>query len=151
MNTEWIMVLAWIAVFVLMLIIEAVTLGLTTIWFAGGALVAFISSLLGAPLPLQIILFLVISFALLLGTRPVAMKYFNKDRVKTNADSLVGKIAVVIETIDNLHATGLVQVDGQEWSARSLDDSVVEKGKEVLVEKIDGVKLIVKVKENMED
>lgn len=141
----------WIGVLVLMLIIEVVTLGLTTIWFAGGALVAFISSLLGAPLPLQIVLFLVVSVVLLLVTRPIAVKFFNKDRVKTNADSLIGKSAVVLEEVNNLQATGLVQVDGQEWTARSSDDSIIEKGKEVLIEQISGVKLIIKEKENVEE
>lgn len=141
----------WLAILVVMVIIEIITLGLTTIWFAGGALVAFVASLLGAGLPVQIVLFVVVSFLLLLGTRPFAMKYFNKDRVKTNAESLIGTCGIVLEEIDNLHASGTVQVNGQEWSARSVDDSPISKGKEVQIEEISGVKLIVKEKEKMED
>lgn len=142
--------IVWLAILIIMVVIEIVTLGLTTIWFAGGALVAFISSLLGAGLPIQIVLFILVSLLLLLGTRPLAVKYFNKDRVKTNAESLIGTVGIVMQEIDNLHAQGMVQVNGQEWTARSTDDTVIEKGKEVLIEEIRGVKLIVKEKK-MED
>lgn len=141
----------WLAVLIIMAVIEIVTLGLTTIWFAGGALVAFIASLLGAGLPIQIILFIVVSLLLLIGTRPIAVKYFNRDRVKTNAESLIGDSGIVKEEINNLQATGMVQVNGQEWSARSADDTIIEAGKEVLIEEISGVKLIVKVKTETED
>ncbi len=141
----------WLAVLIIMAVIEIVTLGLTTIWFAGGALVAFIASLLGAGLPIQIILFIVVSLLLLIGTRPIAVKYFNRDRVKTNAESLIGDSGIVKEEINNLQATGMVQVNGQEWSARSADDTIIEAGKEVLIEEISGVKLIVKEKTETED
>lgn len=142
--------IVWLAILIIMVVIEIVTLGLTTIWFAGGALVAFIASLLGAGLPIQVVLFILVSLLLLLGTRPLAVKYFNKDRVKTNAESLIGTVGIVMQEIDNLHAQGMVQVNGQEWTARSTDDTVIEKGKEVLIEEIRGVKLIVKEKK-MED
>ena len=138
--------IVWLVVFVIMIIIEIITLGLSTIWFAGGALVAFLASLVGAGIPIQVVLFLVVSFLLLAVTRPIAVKYFNKDRTKTNAESLIGAIAVVQETIDNLRATGRVQVHGQEWAARSENDITIEPGTEVLVEDIHGVKLIVKSK-----
>ena len=82
--------MVWLALFILLLIIEIATMGLTTIWFAGGALAAFIAGLLGCGLAVQIILFLVVSILLFVFTRPVAVKYFNKDRQKTNADRLVG-------------------------------------------------------------
>lgn len=141
----------WLAILVLMLVVEMITLGLATIWFAGGALVAFISSLLGAPIPVQIVLFVVVSLGLLIGTRPIAVKYFNKKRTMTNADSLIGKTAVVLEEINNLQAQGRVQVDGQEWAARSLNNTVISEKKEVLIEEISGVKLIVKEKENVEE
>ena len=138
--------IVWLIVFVVMIIIEIITLGLSTIWFAGGALVAFLASLAGAGIPVQVVLFLVVSFLLLAVTRPIAVKYFNKDRTKTNAESLIGAVAVVQETIDNLQATGRVQVHGQEWAARSENDITIEPGTEVLVEEIHGVKLIVKSK-----
>ena len=89
----------WLIIFVACIVIEIVTLGLTTIWFAGGALIAAVSAALGAPLWLQAVLFGAVSLALLYFTRPIAVKYFNKDRVKTNAESLVGKQAVVISQL----------------------------------------------------
>ena len=143
--------IVWIAILIVMVVIEIITLGLTTIWFAGGALVAFIASLLGAGIPVQIVLFVVVSLLLLAGTRPYAVKYFNKDRTRTNADSLIGAVGVVLEDIDNLKAAGMVQVNGQEWTARTEDGGRIAKGKEVLVEKISGVKLIVKEKEKTEE
>lgn len=138
--------MVWIGILVLMVIIEIITLGLTTIWFAGGALVAFFASLLGAGIPLQITLFAVVSLILLWGTRPYALKHFNKERTRTNVDSLIGATAIVQEDIDNLKAAGQVQVNGQEWSARSADDTRIIKGREVLIERISGVKLIVREK-----
>lgn len=143
--------IVWIAVLIVMAIIEIITLGLTTIWFAGGALVAFIASLLGAGIPVQVVLFVVVSVLLLALTRPYALKHFNKDRTKTNAESLVGSEGIVLEDIENLQAAGLIQVNGLEWSARSLDGSRIAKGKKVQIEDIQGVKLIVKEVEKMEE
>ncbi len=143
--------IVWLAILIVMVVIEIITLGLTTIWFAGGALAAFIASLLGAGVPIQIVLFIVVSLLLLIVTRPIAVKFFNRDRVRTNAESLIGATAIVLEDIHNLQATGRVQVNGQEWSARSKDDTLINKGKEVLIEEISGVKLIVKEKEKMEE
>ena len=143
--------IVWLAILIVLVVIEIITLGLTTIWFAGGALVAFIASLLGAGIPAQIALFVVVSLLLLGGTRPYAVKHFNKERIKTNAESLIGTYGIVLEDIDNLKATGTVQINGLEWSARSTDDSLITKGKEVLIEEISGVKLIVKEKEKAEE
>lgn len=134
----------WLGVLIIMVIIEIITLGLTTIWFAGGALVAFIASMLGAGVPLQLTLFILVSLVLLLVTRPVAVKFFNRDRVKTNAESLIGVNGIVLEDINNLRAAGAVQVNGQTWTARSIDDIPIVKGSEVQVKEISGVKLIVK-------
>ena len=141
--------LVWLGVLILMLIIEIVTLGLATIWFAGGALVAFIASMLGADLAVQIILFFAVSIVLLLVTRPVAVKYFNKDRIKTNAESLIGADAIVISEIDNLQGIGQVTIGGQEWSARSKNDKIkYPVGSVVKVVDIKGVKAVVEEKEN---
>lgn len=114
----------WLAVLVVCVGIEIATMGLTTIWFAGGALVSAILAALNAPLWLQIVAFFVVSLILLYLTRPVAVKYFNKDRVKTNVESLIGRQAIVISEIDNLQGIGQVTVGGQEWSARSVKDDV---------------------------
>lgn len=136
----------WLFIVVVMAVIEIVTLGLTTIWFAGGALAAFIASLLGAGLAVQIAVFIVVSLALLAGTRPFAVRYLNKGRVSTNAESLIGKMAVVKEEIDNLNARGLVSVNGQEWTARAWKDHVIPEGTTVEIMEISGVKLLVKEK-----
>lgn len=138
----------WLILFVVLLVIEICTLGLTTVWFAGGALVAWVLALLKVSLPIQVIVFLIISIALLVLTRPIVMKKFNRKREQTNAERLIGQIAVVTEQIDNIHATGVVVVGGLEWSARTKEpDVIIEKDKIVIVEEIQGVKLIVTEKE----
>ncbi len=137
----------WLVVFVACIAIEIITLGLATIWFAGGALVAAIGAAMGAPIWLQAVFFGAVSLVLLYFTRPVAVKYFNKDRVKTNAESLVGKQAIVISEIDNLQGIGQVSVNGQEWSARTVEEGVtLTEGSVVIVRAISGVKLMVEEK-----
>ncbi len=134
----------WLIVFVACIIIEIATMGLATIWFAGGSLVAAVASVAGAPLFVQILLFFAVSLVLLYFTRPIAVKYFNKDRVKTNAESLIGKQAIVISEINNLQGIGQVTVGGQEWSARNAaDDSKIIVGSVVIIRAISGVKLMV--------
>ena len=137
----------WLVAVVLFILIEIATMGLTTIWFAGGALVAVIASALGLPLVVQIVLFFAVSFVLLYFTRPMAVKYFNTDRVKTNAESLVGRQAIVISEIDNLQGIGQVTVGGMEWSARTAEAGVrLDVGSVVNIIAINGVKLIVEEK-----
>lgn len=141
------MTMIWLVALVLLVVIELLTMGLTTVWFAGGALVATLASMLGLPLVIQIILFFVVSGLLLFFTRPIAVKYFNKDRVRTNAESLVGRQAIVISEIDNLQGIGQVNVGGMEWSARTRDENItLPVGAVVIVLAIDGVKLIVEEK-----
>jgi membrane protein implicated in regulation of membrane protease activity len=136
----------WLIIVIVMAVIEIITLGLTTIWFAGGALAAFIASLLGADLAMQIILFIVVSVVLMALTRPLAVNYLNTDRVKTNAESLIGKLGVVKEKVDNLNAQGIVSVEGQEWTARAIDDEMIPLYAVVEVVEIRGVKLMVREK-----
>lgn len=144
------MMIFWLVLLILSIVLEVITLGLTSIWFAGGALVAIIVTALHAPVAIQIVLFLLVSLLLLFFTRPVAVKYFNKDRVKTNVESMVGRQAIVISEIDNLQGIGQVTVGGQEWSARSFDDGItLPVGTVVDVMSINGVKLIVKEDEQM--
>ncbi len=137
----------WLVLLIVFTGVEAVTLGLTSIWFAGGALVALIAAALKAPIWLQVILFLITALVLLIFTRPIAVKYFNKERVKTNVESIVGKQAIVTSEINNLQATGKVTVAGQEWSARSCEEDIkIPEGTVVVVEAINGVKLMVRAK-----
>ena len=139
----------WLIGMLILLGIEIATMGLTTIWFAGGCLAAFVAAVAGGGLGIQLIVFFAVSLVLLFVTRPIAVKYFNQGRTKTNADSLVGEKAMVLKNIDNLLAEGEVEVNGQIWTARSLDGDVkIPAGSVVEVCRISGVKLIVK---KMED
>lgn len=134
----------WLIALAVFLIIEIITLGLTTIWFAGGAFAGFIASMAGLNIWLQFLLFIIVSFVLLYFTRPVVVRYFNKKREKTNIESLSGKMARVLETIDNLNNTGSVDLNGQVWTARTQEDNrVISVGTQVKVVEIKGVKLIV--------
>lgn len=136
--------IVWLIMLILFVVIEVATMGLTTIWFAAGALVALISSLLGAPVMVQGLLFVIISLVLLFFTRPIAVKYFNKGRAKTNVESVVGQKAIVTTEINNLLGTGNASLSGQEWTARSvIADQVIPEGTIVTVEQVDGVKLMV--------
>ena len=138
-------VIIWLVLLILFIGIEATTLGLTSIWFAGGALVAMIVAALNGPVWLQIIVFLIVALILLFFTRPVAVKYFNKERVKTNVESIVGKQAIVTGDINNLLGTGTVTVSGQEWTARSCEEGItIPKDTIVIVEAVSGVKLMVR-------
>lgn len=140
----------WLVLLICCIVIEALTMGLTTIWFAGGALIAIFAALLQAPIFVQVILFFLVSLLLLFFTRPLAVKYFNKDRVKTNVESMVGRQAIVVGDIDNVQCAGRVTVAGQEWSARSCDDGVrIPVGAVVRVAAVSGVKLIVKIDSTM--
>ena len=137
--------LMWLIVLAVFLVIEAITVGLTTIWFAGGALVAAIASGAGAGILVQWILFLVISLVLLIFTRPLAVRYMNKGVPKTNVNSLIGEKAVVIQKINNLEQTGQVRINDIEWMARTSSDEVtIPEQTVVTIEAVQGVKLIVK-------
>ena len=135
----------WLIVLVVCLFAEIATLGLTSIWFAGGALVAMIIALLKGYLWMQILAFLLTSIALLIFTRPIATKFFNQNRTKTNVNSIAGRRAIVTEKIDNLKSMGRIVTNGMEWTARSVDDSVIEEGTVVTIERIEGVKAMVAV------
>ena len=134
----------WLVFLVVLLVIELITVGLTTIWLAGGALIAFILAAMGVNLWVQIIVFLIVSFVLIYFTRPFALKYLNPRQTRTNSDELIGEIVKVTERIDNRAAVGRALAKGMEWSARAVsDDLVIETDTLVKVLRIEGVKLIV--------
>ena len=134
----------WLAATVLFGMIEALTLGLTTVWFVIGAVFAAIFSAFGAGFYIQMIVFIIISLILLLQVRPIAIKHFNPERIRTNVDSILGKSGIVIAKIDNSNQVGSVKVDQMEWSARSLVDSkIIDVGQKVNVRSVEGNKLIV--------
>ena len=136
--------LIWLGLFIILIVIELFTVGLTTIWFAGGALTAMIAGIFGADILTQILIFLAVSCVLLIFTRPWAMKHLNQKRVRTNYESEIGKIIKLTEKVDNRNQTGKSIVDGQEWTVRSKDDrEILEEGTLAKVIAVSGVKLIV--------
>ena len=135
----------WLVLMIILLVIEGVVPGLVSIWFALGALAALLSAIVGAPLWLQVVWFLVISVASLILTRPLAKKCVNSRTTPTNADMLIGQECVVTEAIDNVLGLGAVTVGGKVWTARTEDaDIKAEVGQTMTVVRIEGVKLIVK-------
>ena len=144
--------IGWLVAFVILIGIEAATMALTTIWFAGGAVFAFFAAVLGFSVQTQFVVFLIVSFILLLFTRPLAMRFVNRETVKTNVDGLIGRKAKVIAKIDNNEPSGAAVVDGQEWTARSADDAVtIPAGIHVVIKEVRGVKLIVEMIPETED
>jgi len=138
-NLPWF----WVAATVILILIEAFTMGLTTIWFACGAFLMIFLSMTHMSFKLQLLLFVVISCALLFSTRPFAIKKLESKRIKTNSDALVGKKAIVTETIEPLKK-GAIKINGVEWTATTSDESTVEKGKECVITDIQGATAVVK-------
>ena len=141
---EYAMMNFWIVLLVVLIIVEAVTAQLVTIWFAAGAAAALVAEFCGLQQWLQWVIFIAVSALTLIATRPLVRKVTNKTVQPTNADRCIGQTAVVTEDIDNIEGKGQVNVNGITWTARSSDGSVFKKDERVTVERIDGVKLIVK-------
>ena len=136
-------VIFWIVALVIFLVVEAVSVGLVSIWFAAGALAALICAALHGPVWLQAVWFVVVSGVTLILTRPLVKKYVTAKSVATNADRNIGRSAVVTEKIDNLAGTGTVKLDGVLWTARSMNDEPIEEGVTVVIREIQGVKVLV--------
>ena len=117
--------IAWLALLIILLIIEIITVGLTSIWAAGGALAALILNILGIPLAGQVVVFFVVTFVLLYFTRPFAVRFINTQRVKTNYEGIIGKTIRIAETVDNINQTGMAVVNGQEWTVRAEKDEEI--------------------------
>ena len=134
----------WLVLMIVFIVFELATMGLFTIWFALGSLVALAIAAVGGPVWLQILVFVAVSVLSFFGVRNLALGFFNKNRERTNADSLIGRKGIVTEQISNIHATGQVTVAGQEWTARAVNDGeIYEAGTMVVIRSISGVKLIV--------
>lgn len=139
-------ILGWLIAFVVFLGIEAATFALTTIWFAGGSLVGLALCILGAGQRIQLLAFVVVSFALLFLTRPLALQYVNRHTKKTNVDGLKGRQARITEDVDNEAGTGTALLEGQPWTARTADGGIkIPAGTLVRVSGVQGVKLIVEI------
>lgn len=137
-------IVSWLAAVIVLSIAEAVTCQLISIWFAVGGVAAFIAAVSGAGLYTQLAIFSAVSLICLILTRPFAKKLLDNKIIPTNSDSLIGRVFSVYQTIDNNSQTGQIKVNDVVWTARSGDESVINEGEHVMIEKIDGVKLIVK-------
>ncbi len=133
----------WISALVILIIVEAATTQLVTIWFAFGAFGALLANLFDAQDWLQWVIFIALSFISLLATRPLVKKFTKKKIQPTNADRNIGEQAIVLEDIDNTAGKGSVNVKGTTWTARSLNGEHIEKDSRVIIRKIEGVKLLV--------
>lgn len=142
--------IGWLIVFVVFAGLELVSLGMTCIWFAIGALAACVTSLITGNWIIQAVVFVVVTVVVLVILRPIAVKYINQKAEKTNVESMEGKVGKVLVEINNINATGKILVDGMEWTARSSDGQIIKKDALVEVVNIEGVKAIVKER-NQED
>ena len=133
----------WPVLMIAFLIAEAATVVTISLWFAGGALVALVASLLGAPLWLQVTLFFLVSAALLGSLRGMVRKHFTPKLERTNVDAIIGSSGYVTTEIDNIKATGTVKLGAMEWTARATNGAPLAVGTLVKVDKIEGVKVFV--------
>ncbi|MBE7037073.1 MAG: NfeD family protein [Ruminococcaceae bacterium] len=138
-------ILIWLVLMVIFLITEASTSALVSIWFAAGAFVAMLTAVLGLSVWLQILVFLAVSVLVLILAKPFVHRHVNQKVVKTNADRVLDALGTVTVDIDNISSTGQVEVLGQLWSALSESGEPIPKGTIVTVQKIQGVKLLVKI------
>lgn len=138
-------VFIWLGLLIIFLAVEIATVGLTSIWLAGGAVAALFLNIAGLDIWWQTGAFLAVSFLLLFFTRPFAVKYINSHHEKTNYEGIIGKVVRITETVDNRQEMGTAVVNGLEWTARTEDDKIIlEPGELAKVVNISGVKLIVK-------
>lgn len=142
-DAESMQKIVWLVLLLLFAGGEAVSVGLTSIWFAAGALTALVAALLGGALWIQITLFLAVSILCMAAVRPLAKKHLNSKVEHTNADRVIGAEAQVTEDIDNIHGKGAVIIRGMTWSARSQDGAPIPTGTLVKVLRIEGVKVFV--------
>jgi len=135
--------IVWFIFLVIFVLAEAATVTVISLWFAAGALVAMIVSMLGGPVWLQILLFIVVSFALLWMLRPILKKFYTPKLTRTNVDAVIGKIGITMMPIDNNMAQGKVKLEGMEWSARSTSGEEIPENVQVRIDRVEGVKLFV--------
>lgn len=143
MSPEFGSIILWVSVIIISIIVEAISLNLTSIWFAAGALAALVAATIDLGLPMQVVIFIFISALLLALVRPFTRRFLRPRGANTNADRIIGQEAVVTEAIDNTLATGEIKIFGQAWSARSADGATIDIGQHVKIISIAGVKAIV--------
>lgn len=135
----------WLIIAGLCFIIEMATVGFFVFWFGIGALAAMITSIITPEnIVLQCVIFVIVSVILLFLTKPLVNKLTKKDKkVETNAYSIIGKTGIVTQDINPTLGIGLVKIAGEVWSAKTEDGTIIDKGSEIKVVKIDGVKAVV--------
>lgn len=139
---DW-MTLVWFGLLVVFLLLEASTFAMVSVWFAGGALAAMVTTLFTDELWIQIVAFFAVSGVLLALLRPFAKKFVSAKKTATNVDSVIGKTGVVLEEIDNLAPAGQMKLDAMTWTARSTTGEKISAGTVVKVDRVEGVKLFV--------
>ncbi len=139
------MSLVWVGVAIFAMIVEVLTPGmLVSIWFVPAALVSMVLAFLSVPMPIQGVVFIVLSLLCIFVVRPLVSRYAKKP-IATNVDAIIGEKGLVIEKIENIAGSGQIKVRGQSWSARSVDDDCTfEPGDIVMIVAVEGVKLICK-------
>lgn len=138
-NLPWV----WVGVTIICIVIESLTLALTTIWFGISAFVMVFLAFTPMPFPAQLFIFVVLALLLLIFTRPVVKKKLNQKKIATNYDSIIGQIAVVTKKITAIEK-GSVKINGMEWTAAVKEDIVLEEGSKCIIEEIAGVTAYVK-------
>ena len=136
----------WLAGIIVFVILEAATYQLVSIWFAAGAVGGLTAASLGADFTVQMVVFIAVSVVLLLCLRPVSKRLLKSKKVNTNVDSLIGKDILITKEVNNIQGNGEGKVNGMYWTVRSADNSVISEGETAEVQKVEGVKLIVKRK-----
>ena len=134
----------WLIIAGLFIIIETFTSGFLIFWFGIGALISMIISIFIEDIFIQTIIFIISSVILIFATKPFVKKFTNNKTISTNINSLIGKTGIVVKEIDNLASVGQVKVNGELWSAKSINNQIISENTKVEIIQIDGVKLIVK-------
>lgn len=140
---QWAPILVWAGALALFAVVEGLTVNLTSIWFALGALCALIVSVFTSSWIVQVLVFLAVSLLALGLLRPLSRRRLSTRQEPTNADRVIGAEAVVTEEIDALHGHGAVRIGAAEWTARAEDETIISAGERVRVLRIEGVKVIV--------
>ena len=141
--------LIWLAAIVVFAVLEAVTYQMICIWFSIGAIGAFLAAYAGLGLNIQLGVFIVLSVAALISLRPLSIRLLKKGVTKTNVDAFIGQDVYITKKVNNITSEGEGKSKGLTWTVRSDNDSVLfEPGEIAEVVRVEGVKLIVKKKEN---
>lgn len=139
--------LVWLIGIIVFMVLEGISYQIVSVWFAAGAIGGLLAYVCGAPVWLQITIFIVLSLLMLAALRPLSVRLLGKHKIRTNADSLLGKSVLITQEVDNIKGTGQGKIGGMTWTVRSETGENIPSGEVAKVLKIEGVKLIVERKE----